>query len=95
MEVTRRAWSGVEAGMVGKDHHLPQLFTSHNPQYVPEPRINDSQFHNPRQYPIGFLPTTGIPGHVGAKNRYILEASTNHTPGALRLASVTSYLFLA
>ena len=38
---------------------------------------------------------TGIPGHFGAKNRYILKPSTNHTPGALRLASVTSYLFLA
>ena len=42
-----------------------------------------------------FLPKTGIPGHIGAKNKYILEPSTDHTPGALRLASVTSYLFLA
>ena len=26
-----------------------------------------------------FLPKTGIPGHFGAKNRYILKPSTNHT----------------
>ena len=42
-----------------------------------------------------FLPKTGIPGHFGAKNRYISKPSTNHTSGALRLASVTSYLILA
>ena len=44
---------------------------------------------------IGYLPRTGIPGNFGAKIRYILKPSTNHTPGALRLASLTSYLFLA
>ena len=43
----------------------------------------------------GFLPKTGIPGHFGSKQRYILKPSTNHTPGALRLASLISYLFLA
>ena len=43
----------------------------------------------------GFLLKTGIPGHFGAKNRYVLKPSTNHTPTALRLASLTSYLFLA
>ena len=41
------------------------------------------------------LPKTGIPGHFGAKNSYILKPSTNHTPGALRFASLTSYLFSA
>ena len=41
-----------------------------------------------------FLPKKGIPGYF-AKNRYILKPITNHTPGALRLASVTSHLFLA
>ena len=41
------------------------------------------------------MPKTGIPGHFGAKIRYILEPSTNQTPGALRLATSTSYLFLA
>ena len=43
----------------------------------------------------GFLPKTGIPSHFGAQNRYILKPSTNHTPGALRLAGLTSYLFFA
>ena len=43
----------------------------------------------------GFLPKTGIPGHFGAKNRYVIKPSTNHTPGALRLASLTSYLLSA
>ena len=43
----------------------------------------------------GFLPKTGIPGHFGAKNRYVIKPSTNHTPGALRLASLTSCLFSA
>ena len=41
-----------------------------------------------------FSPKQVIRGHFCAKNRYILKRSTNHTPGALRLASVTSYLFL-
>ena len=57
-----------------------------------------------------FLTKTGtsIPGHFGAKNRvylvtlvpktdttYILVPSRNHTPTALRLVSLTSYLFFA
>ena len=43
-----------------------------------------------------FLPKTCVPGPFGAENRYILKHSkTNHTPGFLRLASITSYLFLA
>ena len=42
----------------------------------------------------GFQPKPGKPCHFGAKKRYILKSSTNHTPGALRLASLTSYLFL-
>ena len=36
----------------------------------------------------------GVNVHFGAWNRYILKLSTNHTPGALRLASLASYLFL-
>ena len=44
---------------------------------------------------IRFLPKTGIPGRFGAKNRSILKPSKNHTPGALRLAGLTSYLFSA
>ena len=40
------------------------------------------------------LPKSGISGHFGAKYRYILKPSTSHAPGALRLASVTSHLFL-
>ena len=39
---------------------------------------------------IGFLPKTGVPGQFCAKKRYILKPSTNHTPGAVRLASLTS-----
>ena len=42
-----------------------------------------------------FLPKTGIPGHFCAKKKVVLKPSTHHTPGALRLASVTSYLFSA
>ena len=45
---------------------------------------------------MGVFPKTGTSyTWFGAKNSYILKPSTNHTPGALRLASVTSYLFLA
>ena len=44
---------------------------------------------------VGVLPKTGIPGHFGAKNKYILKPSTKHTPEALRLASLTWYLFQA
>ena len=40
---------------------------------------------------INFSPKTGIPDDVVAKGRYILKPSTNHTPGALRFATLTSH----
>ena len=57
--------------------------------------INRDWFNMVCIYNTWFLPKTGIPGHFCANNRYILKPSVNHTPGALRLASLTSYLFLA
>ena len=42
-----------------------------------------------------FLPKTSFSGHFYAKTRYTPKRRANHTPGALRLASVTSYLILA
>ena len=58
----------------------------------------DYMHQGTRTFTLGFLPKTGIPGHFGAKpgtSKYILKPSTNHTPGAQRLDSLTSYLFLA
>ena len=55
----------------------------------------DSIFHlglcQKQVYLVTLVPKKGIPGHIDAKNGYILKPSTNLTPGALRLASVTSH----
>ena len=54
--------------------------------------LHNTRLHTKKKV---FRPKTGIPGPFWTKNRQTLKSSTDHTPGALRLASVTSYLILA